>query len=440
MKRIRSFGIVAVATTFLLQAPPAVAGPFDVFGFGSRAISMGGAVTAIADDYTAIFYNPANLVLRKKVHLGAEFLTSIPDLSIALADSGSRQPVEADGFSGLGLGVLFPLGGLVDYRFAFGIVLYLPTDQLLRVDGLDPIIPRWFLWDSLADKLQILLGVGGEIFDWLSVGVGFQSLASMNGAADIGVDLINEELNYRDMKVEIANTVAPIVGLHIGPLYGLSFGFSWRSHLQVDFFLPINFDFGDTLDINLITEGRSLYTPHTLSFGLAWDIFETGWLVAFDARYNLWSNAPDPALFFGLDITGDIVVALDAEEVFDLVPGPSGLTGFADTWSFHSGVEYQPSDLITGRLGYQFRDSPLPDQTGLSNYVDNDSHTLSAGFGLTFPDPLNLDDEPATIEITAAYTVLPDEETVKDSDADPIGDYIAGGEILTLNFTLRHDF
>lgn len=430
-----------VVVLMLLSSATAQAGPFDLFGFGARAIAMGGAATASADDYTAVFYNPANLVTRKTIHLGADFLTTVPNLTITLDDpDGGVSPIQTDSFSGLGLGVLFPLGGKIDYRIAFGLVLYIPTDELLRVDAVDPLVPRWYIWDSLADKLQILFGIGGEITDWLAVGIGAQSLASIEGDVNVAVDPINEVLPERDLKIDIINTASAIAGLRLGPFYGLSFGFTWRSALEIEFSLPIELDFGEALDVTLVARGRALYTPHILNFGLAWAIPETGWMINAETRYWMWSHAPDPSLQFELDISGELMAAFGVGDAFNFTAGPSAFPVLRDVFSVHMGAEYWATENVVGRAGYNFRPTPVPTQTGLTNYVDTDSHTVSAGIGVTYPDPLNLDDHPVTFEFTGAYSIFPDSRTEKDSVADPIGHFSAGGSILTFSATLRHDF
>ena len=403
---------------------------------------MGGAGTATADDYTAIFYNPANLTLREAIHLGAEYLTTVPSLSIDLADPppGAPTPVEIDSFSGLGLGVVFPLGGKIDYRLSFGLVIYFPTQELLRIDALDPLIPRWYVWDSLADKLQILLGLGVRVTDWLSIGIGAQSLANIDGGVDVGVDPINDSFPSREMSIDIVNTVAPVVGVRLGPVQGFTLGLSWRAALEIEFLLPIALDFGEVLDVALVARGRALYTPHTLSFGLAWEAPSTPLTLTVDARYMLWSRAPDPALSLDLDIGGELVEALGLGDAIDFVPGPSAFPTLDDTLSLHMGGEYWFNDHVAARLGYAFRPTPVPEQPSVTNYVDNDAHTVSAGVGLSWPDPLNLDEYPVMIDVTGAYSILPTENTIKVSPDDPVGSYSAGGGILSISASLRHDF
>ena len=57
----------------LLAASTAHATIYDTYGFGPRATAMGGAMTADARDFTAVFYNPALLVERKDVDFGFSF-------------------------------------------------------------------------------------------------------------------------------------------------------------------------------------------------------------------------------------------------------------------------------------------------------------------------------------------------------------------------------
>lgn len=46
---------------FLLWGGPVFAGGLSTPGQGARALSMAGAFTAVADDESAVFYNPAGI-------------------------------------------------------------------------------------------------------------------------------------------------------------------------------------------------------------------------------------------------------------------------------------------------------------------------------------------------------------------------------------------
>jgi long-subunit fatty acid transport protein len=236
------------------------------------------------------------------------------------------------------------------------------------------------------------------------------------------------------------NTVAPILGLNLGPFEGLRLGLTWRSELDLVFDLPVNVDLGDALVLGLLASGNALYTPHSFNFGAAWKIFESGWLVTTDLNYQLWSNAPDPTLEFVADVEGELVEGFGLEDAIDMLPGPSGLPGFSDTLDVRLGVEWLANEHVTSRIGYHFRPTPIPNQVGLTNFIDTDSHTISAGIGLTYDDPLNLDSEPVTAEFTGALSLFPTRTSEKLSENDPIGDFSAGGQVFTMSFSLRHDF
>ena len=62
---------VALATLpfALATAPAALANPLDYFGFGARGPGMGNAQVALADDFSANYYNPAGLATRDALQL-----------------------------------------------------------------------------------------------------------------------------------------------------------------------------------------------------------------------------------------------------------------------------------------------------------------------------------------------------------------------------------
>ena len=58
--------IVSAATLFAAAAAPTQYNSYDGFAPGARAIAMGGAFVAVADDASAVYYNPAGLADNEK--------------------------------------------------------------------------------------------------------------------------------------------------------------------------------------------------------------------------------------------------------------------------------------------------------------------------------------------------------------------------------------
>ena len=110
----------------------------------------------------------------------------------------------------------------------------------------------------------------------------------------------------------------------------------------------------------------------------------------------------------------------------------------------HLGVEWRAyaSRRLEGfvRGGYEISKTPIEPQTGLTNYVDRDRHTLSLGLGATarrlakeLPASLSLD-------VHAAISELIEDTTKKASAADFVGDYSAHGYIVNLGLMLTVAF
>src|SRR5262245_35971641 len=99
-----------LALVVTLFGAPAASNASDVFGFDPRSIGMGGAQVASANDYTAAYFNPSLLVLKKDVMFGVGFSWAQPVMSVAAqnaADSARLNPAVAPDFGGFTLGVLF---------------------------------------------------------------------------------------------------------------------------------------------------------------------------------------------------------------------------------------------------------------------------------------------------------------------------------------------
>ena len=71
--------VVALFALAFLTALPAYPSGFQLMSQGAKAMGMGLAFTAVADDPSAIFFNPAGLGWQKhfEVDIGASFLTKV---------------------------------------------------------------------------------------------------------------------------------------------------------------------------------------------------------------------------------------------------------------------------------------------------------------------------------------------------------------------------
>ena len=98
MDRMFSTCLLVFFFTVVLHSP-VYATVFDTYGCGVRATAMGGAFTAVADDYSAAFYNPAGLAQRTGHQFYLDFFYSKPDFSVETLDGQDVVISASDGYT-----------------------------------------------------------------------------------------------------------------------------------------------------------------------------------------------------------------------------------------------------------------------------------------------------------------------------------------------------
>lgn len=439
---------------------PARAGSFDLFGHTPRDIGMGGAMTAAVVGYSALFYNPGALTLDRSHSLALGLQLATHDLYVEREDpSASPETANPDTHIGLSFGWVKSVGGLFENRLALGLSLSLPLERLVRVQGVDPAAPQFYLYQNLADKLLIHLGAAYELAEWISLGAGLQILADLNGRAALDLDLLAGVFSGRSMSVTLMPTIAPVVGLHLRPGLDdggrLKLGLAFRGASELSFDLPVSVRAGDALDLQIDVQQTVLYTPPTFSLGVsyAFDDSEASPVqadadhdrpvltLALDVVWALWSLAPDPSPRLSVDLSGKLVSAFGLDEALDLgVGAPPLRLGFSDTLTVRVGAEWSPSHWLTLRTGYALRPTPAPPQTGSTAYLDNDAHIVSLGLGFSFLNPLKERRAIVDVDLAVQAAILPRRTVYRLAADNPGGDLSHGGVVWHVSLSGVHRF
>ncbi len=99
----------------------------------------------------------------------------------------------------------------------------------------------------------------------------------------------------------------------------------------------------------------------------------------------------------------------------------------------HLGVEWRALGGASWegfvRGGYEYARSPIGAQTGATNYVDRDRHSLSAGLGVRLEEISDVLLGDVRFDIHAQVSILPSTTTLKSDPSDLVGDMTAGGHI-----------
>jgi len=161
--------ILALCLTFSVSSATKYAGEFLRIGASARALGMGGAVTALVDDASAVYWNPAGMTKMENAELVLMHAEQFSDL--ADYDFGAYVlSLEGTGTPGaVGIGVV---------RFAVPDILitekaYKDINGNHRYDhGIDTILPGEFYFDndsntaiflSYARPLSPSLNIGGSL-------------------------------------------------------------------------------------------------------------------------------------------------------------------------------------------------------------------------------------------------------------------------------------
>jgi hypothetical protein len=218
------------------------------------------------------------------------------------------------------------------------------------------------LYGDRLSALAMALGVGVQLMPRLSVGVGatFSMLASalaptyVVDTADFSKVLIN-----LDGKVHVA--VAP----HVGASFELGERLQLSAAVHAPSQLEVGADFTFMLP-NGLQQGSSVryvldYTPWQVGLGAAFELLHASThtlALAGSLQYGMWSSYQDR----------------HGER-------PSPAYAWSDTVSATLGLRHNHR-ILSSSLDLAYVPSPVPAQTGRSNYVDNDRLGVSLGLQL----------------------------------------------------------
>lgn len=404
--------------------------------------------------------------------------------------------------SGIQIGVGYPLG----WRFGLGLAAYLPSEGLLRIQLQDPTIPYYVMFRNRNNRFSLHPAFGFQIVDGVSIGLGAQvaaaaslgvsAVASANVVAfpegsDSGQEIDADiNLGIRGFEASTPTSVQPVVGalislgafvpeskprlkadldrVKLGVTYRGRWGVKTQTSIEAGVHGSVTFDDDTILLDNLLEEPLKLniddlvafYNPPEIALG-----FSGGhgpFQASFDAVWRRWSRFQElvtPPTVISVDaIAGtNIQVALGEE----LPPA-----NFKNTWTLRGGLDTTlpiarcvrgvGTVSVRARGGYAFVPSPVPDQTGITNYVDNDRHIGALGLGIELEHVARISKGPVRFDLAlqthslVQRTTVKDPSLVKDVDGDgrldwpagyPFdGSYTSGGRTWVMQGTLEFRF
>jgi len=370
---------------------------------GAKAMAMGNAFVAQADDPSALFHNPAGIAFLKgiQVNLGSTTIY-VPSTTF----SGTTP------LSGTAPG---PVGNTSIYEKAKNDIFIAPTVYAtysfeniplslgFAVNAIYPLAKSWD--ESSAFRAEIMNiavkpvnfqpTVAYRFDDWnLAIAAGLDithAIVTLQRGAYYP-DSANSSTNPNNKAYEAGNLgldgTATDVGWNAGlkwkPLPNLSFGAAYRSEIELKIKgnsnLLVTTPLGFT-GVGMTTDATSPYSrarvastvsstivlPSSLGLGVAWQPIDKLTL-EFDAEWTGWSSMKKLEFKF------------DSPQMASSNNKPKPLN-WTDVWCYKFGGQYALTKNIDFRAGYMYDLNPVPDSTIGPVLPDSDRHSFSIGQG-----------------------------------------------------------
>jgi len=374
--------------TVLGLSPLALANGLNLNSLGSRALSMGGAFVGLADDYSAIFWNPAGMAQFDKRVLGFYGTDVIPSGTYLLqvpAQAGLLTVVDAKTQSKHYLsGLLAYYQPINDYLVA-GIGVYIPSGLGSAWDGNDFTglsNGTAYEWESKIGLVTISPGVSYKINDMISVGAalninyGMFSMKRWAGNTDIPQPPYELDLGQYEMNLKGWGFGAT-AGVLVKANDMLSFGATIRTPNRVKFSGDASLSNVDLLGFKESSEAETR-TPHLtfplwIAGGVAFRPLP-GLTLTGDLQWTQWSTLDQIELKF-TDPYWNLFMMQSGENKMHLE--------WKDALQIRFGAEYMLRENLALRGGYYYDPTPTPDKTMnflLPSYTFN---VFTVGLGYT---------------------------------------------------------
>ncbi|MBI2891264.1 MAG: TonB-dependent receptor [Nitrospirae bacterium] len=392
----------------------------NVFGVGSRASGLGGAYTAVSDDFSATFYNPGALVQVERSHVGLAFYSASTNLRFdsenPAAQNDKMDVKRPEGFLLGGTNSLFTYD-LV--KAAFGFTVNLPTSGIILVEMPErsaPHFPRYLNNNRIFAGLALAAKFGR----WFSVGAAIHQFAEFGGPISATVPIRTyvkqpdsphfNRVADDNFRIDLNYAIAPAFGVLMFPTEQLRLALAFRDDISLGVDSPVVTDVGLTgpTVVSLPVKGRTFYEPKQVVGGAAYD--SGRWLLSADLSMYQYSEYPPTILpLQDLDVEGQETIAA----LF--VTGVAVDYGFKDTFVPRVGVEYRPHPDWAIRGGYGFEPSPVPPQSGEINVLWPDEHVISTGLGIRSGEVLG-PGKSFRLDLHTQLRYLPAESSTKSED------------------------
>ena len=389
MRKARRTGFLALAACLLLAPATSHGAGFALFEHGARAIALGGAFGATADDPTAIYFNPAGIAFLQgtQMAMGVYFITETSKFNGAAPYPGQGYAVDMksqifypphiyytseltpDLHWGIGVFAPFGLGTWWPDEYAGK---YISKRVDLKVFNINPTLSY-----RLTDNLAVAAGVD-YFYSALDL---TRSIGVLNPYTQ-QLSEVGQVHLYTDYKGGWGWNVG-LLGKLGG---GFSLGATYRSNVKVNYTGKASFtqfatgyaDF-DAIVASQVPFGHkvgaktSIKFPDEVRLALAWH--GQKWGIEGDVVRMGWSSFKD----LPIDMPSEPLLSETRPE------------DYKDSNSYRLGVEYKASPSLAWQIGALYDKSPVPTISVSPLLPDADRKGASIGASISLTPKTRLD-------------------------------------------------
>ncbi len=315
-------------------------------------------------------------------------------------------------------------------RITLGLAVHIPTSTAMTLGAEDPAKPHFVLYSIDPQRTAVYLGGSVRILPSLSIGAGVSILAE----AELNLNLSLLSSSFITHHSPTKYNFDPIFGIKFKPTKSLALAAVYRESKTATLKPELKIFVGDEQILPTVTIFNQFnYEPREAVVAAMYS-FRERLVVEVDVTWMDYSNyqVSTPKYEFEEEVPDWVKTLLSMNNF----PDPE----FKDIFVPRLGTEFMVNKYFTLRGGYYYQASPVPDQRGITNYVDADKHVISIGGGVKAFLPPKILERPIHIDFVFQAQILQERSVIKDDPEDAVGDYTIDGEIFLGGIFLTHVF
>jgi long-chain fatty acid transport protein len=424
-------GAILALAVFLMAAPAYPSG-FQIMTQGARAMGMGLAFTAVADDPTAVFYNPAGMgwMSHYEASIGGSILTrTTGDFQGANPYPGVGTTEHEQKASFL-LPTVYAVAPLTK-ELAFGLGVYAPYGLGFRWDNPNTWSGRFVSQNAVIKSSDVNANFSYRLLPELSIAAGAvfrlskvqleRDEAAINPFTNSIADVAHIKLNSDLLSNHGWGWNAALM---FKPVDMLSLGVSYRSKVTVNYDATANFTqrltgnpaFDAAVAASVPTGTHAATTtitfPSTVNIGAAVNVLDKALTISAQADWTEWST------FKTLDV------------VFPDLPtlGIHRANNWTNAWAYRGGIQYMATKEFAVRAGYYYDKTGQPAADVGPVLADSNRNAYTAGFGYNT--------ERWGVDVGAVYVKFKDRSSPSSNTDQFYGLYKEAALVGGINFRL----